>query len=220
MAMVKSSPSEGTVSRWKRLPTYLLSLPLRLWWKTLSIRIAPSCRRLVEGPGPFIIALWHCELFVIGEIHRRIFRDRPLAAMVSSSRDGEWLAELLRQLGIRSVRGSSRRGALRVYGEALRHLRRGWDLAITPDGPVGPRCRCKLGTIHLALKSSLPIVAVSIRYGAALRLSSWDHMRLPLPFSRIAVDFSYLEPEELARLPSADAQRQLLEQRLSRTHSS
>jgi lysophospholipid acyltransferase (LPLAT)-like uncharacterized protein len=175
---------------------------------------------LVEGPGPFIIALWHCELFVIAEIHRRIARDRPLAAMVSSSRDGEWLAELLRQLGICSVRGSSRRNALHAYVEALRHLRRGWDLAITPDGPVGPSCRCKLGSIRLALESSLPIAAVSIRCGAALRLSSWDRMWLPLPFSRVSVDFSYLEPEELARLPDADAQRRLLEQRLSGTFDS
>ncbi|MDR2664405.1 MAG: lysophospholipid acyltransferase family protein [Puniceicoccales bacterium] len=203
------------ISFWKRLSIGFLSIPVRLWWRTLSIKISPSVRRLVEGPGPFIIALWHCELFAIGEIHRRIVRNRPLAAMVSSSRDGEWLVELLRILGIRSVRGSSGRGALRVYGEALRHLQHGWDLAITPDGPVGPRCRCKLGSVHMALKSSLPIVALSVRHGAALRLPSWDRMWLPLPFSRLQVDFSYLDPEELASLPDIDAQRQLLERRLS-----
>jgi lysophospholipid acyltransferase (LPLAT)-like uncharacterized protein len=181
----------------------------------LFIRISPSIGRFAGGSDPFLVALWHRDIFSIGEINRRVGAKRRMVAMVSPSGDGEWLAALFAKVGIHSIRGSSGRGALHVYGEALRSLKSGCDVAITPDGPRGPVCRCKRGIAQLSMKTSTPILILSTRYGAALRLSTWDRMYLPLPFSRLHVEASYVEPDELFALQSQEEQNAFMENRLS-----
>jgi lysophospholipid acyltransferase (LPLAT)-like uncharacterized protein len=181
------------------------------------MRISPSIKRFADASEPFLVGLWHRDIFSIGEVNRRIKSKRQMVAMVSPSGDGEWLAALFRKVGINSIRGSSGRGAIRVYVEALRSLKSGCDVAITPDGPRGPGCRCKRGIGQLSLKTSTPILIISISYGAAVRLSTWDRMYLPLPFSKLSVHASYIEPGELALLPTHEDQNILLERALSAT---
>lgn len=89
-----------------------------------------------------------------------------------------------------AVRGSSsRRGAL-----ALRELRRlvaeGRDIAITPDGPRGPRYVLGPGVVHLAQTTGAPIMPVHARFSRAFRLKSWDGFNVPLPFSKVEVTIS------------------------------
>jgi lysophospholipid acyltransferase (LPLAT)-like uncharacterized protein len=173
---------------------------LKLWWRTLRIRVAKEIEHFQRASHPHVVVFWHCNLFAIGELHRRISRSRPLVAMVSASKDGEWLAELLRRLGIPSVRGSSHRGGEHAYAAAKCSLRNGCDVAITPDGPRGPKFHCKGGALRLSMEESLPILMFQFRYSKALTLSSWDGFRIPLPFSKIDVAVHYLAPEELTAL--------------------
>lgn len=68
----------------------------------------------------------------------------------------------------------------------MRILHDGWDVAVTPDGPRGPRYHVHEGIIALASATGVPIFPVS--YASSLRLifrKSWDHFRLPLPGARI-----------------------------------
>ena len=60
----------------------------------------------------------------------------------------------------------------------------GYDLAVTPDGPKGPRYVVQAGVISLAQITGLPIIPVGCNSRRKVCLRSWDRFQIPLPFSR------------------------------------
>jgi lysophospholipid acyltransferase (LPLAT)-like uncharacterized protein len=105
-------------------------------------------------------------------------------ALVSRSRDGETTSRAIEALGFRAVRGSSRGGAVRAVKELIRsgvttHV------AITPDGPLGPRHVFQLGAVYLASRTGAKLVPTSFAFDRAWRARSWDRFVVPKPFSRV-----------------------------------
>ena len=100
--------------------------------------------------------------------------------LVSTHRDGELIAQTIRLLGGRAIRGSSTRGGVAAVMTMLRD-RRSRHLAITPDGPRGPRRVIQDGAIYLASRGQLPLVPVGYAVSDAWRVPSWDRMILPKP---------------------------------------
>jgi lysophospholipid acyltransferase (LPLAT)-like uncharacterized protein len=64
----------------------------------------------------------------------------------------------------------------------VRHSR-STHLAITPDGPRGPRRQVQAGVVYLAALTGLPIVPFGIAFERAWRMNSWDRFALPWPGS-------------------------------------
>jgi lysophospholipid acyltransferase (LPLAT)-like uncharacterized protein len=144
----------------------------------------------VRAGRPLIIAFWHERLPVIPVLFRLALRDEPLAArmvphvLVSQHRDGRFIGAAVARFGFRMVYGSSSRGGGEAMVGMLRVLRDGNPVAITPDGPRGPRRQAAPGVVQLAARSGAMIAPVA---GATTRhriLPSWDRMMLPLPFGR------------------------------------
>jgi len=106
-----------------------------------------------------------------------------MAALVSASRDGGVLAQLLDLFDVLPVRGSSSRRGAQALREFLTAAKSGRDLALTPDGPRGPRYEVQQGIILAAQFTGLPIIPVAWSLGWKLRLRSWDAFQVPLPFS-------------------------------------
>jgi lysophospholipid acyltransferase (LPLAT)-like uncharacterized protein len=178
-----------------------LSLPVRLWYFTLRVRVHPDIFKFSAEDGPLLWAFWHEHLFVAGALRRWVGRKHPVCAMVSASRDGEWLAKFLGKFSIGTVRGSSNHGGYDAYRAARETLGGGDDIVITPDGPRGPARRCKGGIVHLALAANRPIIALRLRFFRAISLHSWDGFRIPLPFSRVEITGVRITAEELGTLP-------------------
>jgi lysophospholipid acyltransferase (LPLAT)-like uncharacterized protein len=80
------------------------------------------------------------------------------------------------------VRGSATRGGARAIRQ-MRRISRSAHLAITPDGPRGPRRQVQSGVVYLAALTGLPIVVFGIAFEHAWRMDSWDHFALPYPWS-------------------------------------
>ncbi len=72
------------------------------------------------------------------------------------------------------------RGAVRELLERGQHM----NLAITPDGPRGPRRRLAQGPIYLSSKLGLPIVCMGLGCNRPWRVPSWDRFAIPRPYSR------------------------------------
>lgn len=195
---------------YERLLLIVLAFFVKIWWRTLRIRISADIERFKTATTPHIVVFWHCNIFTIGELHRRIASKRKIVAMVSASRDGEWLAELLRLLDIDSIRGSSNHGAKNVYESARRVLQEGHNVAITPDGPRGPKLRCKNGVIRLSNDECVPIMTLRFRYLRACTLRSWDEFRIPLPFSKITIDVHYFDAEELLSMRTVSERTEMI----------
>ncbi|HOC49758.1 MAG TPA: lysophospholipid acyltransferase family protein, partial [Verrucomicrobiota bacterium] len=131
-----------------------------------------------------------------------------------ASRDGALLAAILECFGVQPVRGSSSRRGPQALLELSGWAERGYDLAITPDGPRGPCYVVQEGVIGLAQVTGLPIVPASCRLGRKVRLRSWDGFQVPLPFSRCDVVIG--APVRVPR-DAAEAEREALRQGLERT---
>src|SRR5215831_17093539 len=129
-----------------------------------------------------IFCLWHNRLAISMIVHRR--HPRKLAALVSASKDGALMAAVLGTFGVEQIRGSSSRRGPQALLELTSHAKRGYDLAVTPDGPKGPRYVVQMGVIALAQVTGLPIIPVTCNTETKICLKSWDGFQVPLPFSR------------------------------------
>ncbi len=171
------------------------ALLMRLVTSTMRVKLHDHCGFLSKRPDhPLIHALWHNGIFSWPYVYRKNWDDRSGAAMTSTSKDGEIVAAALESFGIAPVRGSnSRRGAAAII-ELKKWLKNGHDIAITPDGPRGPKHILQPGIVILAQKSRVPIIPFRFEYNNPWRLKTWDEFQIPKPFSRVDVHLGpYLE---------------------------
>lgn len=180
---------------------------------TLRFRLAIG----VLSKEPAIFCTWHNRLALSLPVYRRLIRpdsdSRRLAAIVSASKDGAVVAEVLEHFGVQPVRGSSSRRGSQALLELTTWAERGFDIAITPDGPRGPCYVVQDGAIALAQLTGLPVVPVCFYMSPKIRLKSWDRFQIPMPFGRCEVSFG--EPIRVARDVS-DSQRAALRQELEK----
>jgi lysophospholipid acyltransferase (LPLAT)-like uncharacterized protein len=181
---------------------------IRLWTRSLHIHIPTPCLNLLNQYlyTPKICAFWHNRLFIASELFLRYFKDITIYGLISPSKDGAWLAEIYRNIGICSIRGSSRRGGKEAFEEMATILNSGATIAITPDGPRGPRYCVKPGIAALAKETNIPILLGGIHIPHAWRCRSWDRFYIPKPFSHVTVQVQVITPESYASL----SQQQLL----------
>jgi lysophospholipid acyltransferase (LPLAT)-like uncharacterized protein len=196
----------------QRLAARTLWLAINLISATLRYRINdPHGFLKREDLGPVIFCLWHNRLALCMkmnlEFRRRRFQSAGLAALISASKDGAFLAATLECFGVQPVRGSSSRRGAQGLLELTTWAERGYDIAITPDGPRGPRHIVQDGALALAQVSGLPLVPASHHLQWKIRLKSWDRFQIPLPFSRCEISLG-----KIIRLPReiSDEQRQQL----------
>jgi hypothetical protein len=163
---------------------------------------------------PFIYCIWHGKILIPIFVHRR----ENVHAMVSLHADGEMIAQTLERLGIRTIRGSSTRGAPRAAVEMIRALRQGKICALMPDGPKGPRHVFKPGALTIAQKTGAYLLPFTFACSRPFVFEkSWDRFTIVLPFSRSAA--IYGEPIAVPAELDADefeSFRQLVEERMRR----
>jgi lysophospholipid acyltransferase (LPLAT)-like uncharacterized protein len=124
-----------------------------------------------------LYALWHEHLLPMAYLHR----EQGAMAMVSQHRDGEILARVLTGLGYRVARGSTSRGGSSAFRTLVRAGRSGLPVAVTPDGPRGPRRRAGPGATRVAAAAGIPVIPVAAAARRGWRLESWDRFLIPAP---------------------------------------
>lgn len=152
-----------------------------------------SCRYRREGVEnyeqfwrqgkPVVFTLWHGRLLPCTHFHR----GQGIVTLVSQHRDGEYITRVVRKWGYTAVRGSSTRGGLEALRELIQHLKQGRSLAITPDGPKGPREKMKPGPVLMAQRGGAPIIPVVSGADRAWFFGGWDRFLVPKPFARLKI---------------------------------
>ena len=165
-------------------PVVFLIRFVRLFMRT-KINDPHNC--LDTTTFPYITVTWHNRLLFFPTLFPASARKRT-AAMISASRDGQYLANIIHYFGIKTVRGSSSRKATSALRESIRMLENKINVSITPDGPRGPRYQLSKGPIMLASKTSVPIVAIGVNYSSYWELKSWDLFRIPKPWARLELN--------------------------------
>lgn len=162
---------------------FLATLSIRAWMRTLDYRAAFYDRTVDPSRGegePRIYVFWHeyilAPLYLRGRCN--------VAMLLSRHRDADILEQVAGHFGFECIRGSTYRGASTAIRELMRkgHTT---HLAITPDGPRGPRRQLAQGAIYLASRLGMPLVAFGLGYNRPWRVRSWDRFAIPRPYARV-----------------------------------
>ncbi len=135
-------------------PAAIRALARTMKFETCGAEAAEARWRRGENA---IFAFWHGHqlMMPVGP-----YGGRGMGVLISRHADGELIARTIRAFGFEAVRGSTSRGGARALREMIAMANRGADLAVTPDGPRGPRGIVKRGVIEMARQTGLPIFPV------------------------------------------------------------
>ena len=110
---------------------------------------------IFDNKHKYIFCCWHNKLFLGPHL---LPRNRVINALQSSHSDGMITSVAFKYLGMNVILGSSKKGGMQAFRKMIKRLQLGESIAITPDGPKGPKEQVKDGIIKLAQISNTPIV--------------------------------------------------------------
>jgi lysophospholipid acyltransferase (LPLAT)-like uncharacterized protein len=178
--------------KWRHhLAAFAVFAGLRVLSWTWRLRLIDEHNVLREPIGPVIVCLWHNRLALSMRMWERFgvkkIHSAGLVALISASHDGGVLARVLKYFNVEAVRGSSSRRGPQALLELTSWSEKDYSIAITPDGPRGPRYQIHDGIVALAQITGRSILPASTRVNWKFCLRSWDRFQIPLPFSRCEV---------------------------------
>ncbi len=168
------------------------------------------------GDDNFIMACWHGELLLIPYAYLRYKKKPNVKLFISEHFDGELIAKTLSFFGFGTIRGSTTRGGAKALIQAIKDVKAGSDIGITPDGPKGPRHEVQDGIIAIAKKTNKKIYLVEIKPTKYWQLNSWDKFVVPKPFGEL--NYFISEPIDISELEFEEARRLLKEGLLKHEH--
>jgi len=175
----------------RRVGIPLAYILLRFYLTLIRIRVVnedPLLNHLKKG-GKGIAAIWHQRFFgAIG--YAKKFSTLAPSLIISQSRDGELISQMVSRFGFRPIRGSSSRGGKEALAAIVQDLSQNQAAVHAVDGPLGPKGVVKAGLIRMAQLSQAAIFLVYISIDRAWILHSWDRFLIPKPFSRMLVRWS------------------------------
>lgn len=133
-----------------------------------------------DAGRPFILGFWHGRILMMPCCWPR---GLPINNLVSPHRDGQVLAGTLRHFGFTVIPGSTRRGGTAALRAMLKALKSGECVAISPDGPRGPRMRASDGIVQVARLSGVPVIPCAAAPRRRSILGSWDSFLVAWPFA-------------------------------------
>lgn len=198
---------------------YISLVALTTRWRWIGREHWDDARRRPR----LVAAVWHGRLLPLVMVQPK--DGRPVVALISANRDGEYIARALKPFGVSAVRGSSRdpnkpgkpKGGAAAAPALVAAARAGGFVVVTPDGPRGPIFRAKPGVATVSAAADAPVLAFSASMSAAIVFKSWDRFMLPLPFGRGAVACEpVVEPSAREDRDALEAKRAEIEAALYR----
>lgn len=170
--------------------SYMLFVGVTTRWQRINrTAVEPF---MAPGAGRLVLCIWHGRFPLFHKMWS-FKRDAPRGKMlISQSREGGIVAHTARTVGAESIRGSAAKGrqdkgGMEAVRAMARHIQSGGIVAVTPDGPRGPRMRAKKGLVQVAKLSGAPLLAVAWATSNRIVFDSWDSFVLPLPFGHGAL---------------------------------
>lgn len=154
-------------------------------------------------PEPFIIASWHGDLLLQPYLYFKLRKTPNAAIVISEHFDGQIIAKIVSYMKLKTIHGSSTRGGAKVLIAAMKTLKNGGDIGITPDGPKGPRHEVADGIVIMAQKTNTKIVVFSCVPKSYWQFKSWDRFTVPKPFTHL--DFYASEALDIAGMTMHEA---------------
>ncbi|MGA1867237.1 MAG: lysophospholipid acyltransferase family protein [bacterium] len=165
-----------------------------------------------KGESP-IYTFWHNRLLMMP----LIALGQKVVIVISQHKDGEYISQVMKRFGFKSVRGSTTRGGSTALRQIVRLMRDGWHGGITPDGPRGPKYTLKEGVLSLSALTGCPILPAAFNSSRKKILYTWDNFIIPYPFSRGVMVIGnpiYINKRDLKNRKNFEDKRLYVEQAL------
>lgn len=162
----------------------------------------------IDENETFIVSMWHGDLLMQPFNYQKFKPTGTVKAIISEHRDGEAIRKTVEYLGIGSLAGSSTRGGAKALIGAIKSIKNGIDVAITPDGPKGPIYSVADGIVVIAQKTQSKILPFSCVPSKYWKLSSWDKFIIPKPFGTL--NFYIGEPIDVSGMEIPEAKELIL----------
>ena len=151
----------------------------------------------------FILSVWHGDLLMQPFNYKNLRTGKPLKAIISMHKDGEAIRKVVSYLGVEAISGSSSKGGAKALIGAIKTLKKGSCVAITPDGPRGPIYSIADGIVAISQKADAKILCFSSKPTSYWQFDSWDKFILPKPFGTI--DFYISDPFDVKDMQMDEA---------------
>ncbi len=172
----------------QKLPTWLFWLPVQLLKFLLlfyRVKIVDPHDYISTKRGA-VVLMWHNRLLFFAALFPKAARLRT-RAVVSASRDGQYVVDIIHFFGMDGIRGSSSKKGANALRGALEAIREGYHVAFTPDGPRGPRYELKPGPVIVASMTGAEVIPMCINASSCWSCHSWDGFQIPKPFSTLTL---------------------------------
>jgi lysophospholipid acyltransferase (LPLAT)-like uncharacterized protein len=227
---LRTNYSEPGIAYFGNIPTMLIKSArkkLVTWWgpwltywtlkllgKTMRFKeINPEIPKTYWGKrNPIIMAFWHGRLLMMP----MVYKGTKASFLVSPHRDGQVIGKALERFGFHPILGSTTRRGASGFKKMVKDQKNGSDIAITPDGPKGPRYQVQIGVIELAKLTGRAVLPLTFSASKKKVFKTWDHFLLPYPFSKGV--FIWGEPiyvDQNGNHAHLEEKRHLLEKRLN-----
>ena len=170
----------------KVVPVLLAALA-RVLFATCRVRThgAEYREQTLDSGRMAVVTFWHYSFFGVFPVLGKY----DGVVMVSSSRDGEYIARLAHTYGLSTVRGSRNNKGVQALKELIRAVKNGESAAIVADGSQGPPLIAQPGGILLSSRAGAPVLPVCWSASRYWAINSWDRTIIPKPFSRVEIAF-------------------------------
>ena len=186
----------------RNILTQILTLYLKLvYYTTRWSYVLPHGYSLKEFDisTRTIFAFWHNRLALAPYLFTK---HKDIYALVSPHSDGKIISNILIKMGYKIIEGSTNRNPLLATRKIIAALASGSNIAITPDGPKGPKYKVNSNIIGIAKIAKAKIIHISLEIKHNIRFKSCDSFIFPLPFSKgtisIGEELFLSENDELA----------------------
>ena len=165
------------------LYTYLKLVYLTTRW--VYVFPSKSSEDLWEKMGSTVAVAWHDRLAILPK--SIMHNNKQIHILASPHSDGIIISSVLKMFGFNIIPGSTNKNSMLAVKNIMNVLNAAGNVAITPDGPRGPRHKINSNIIAIAQKCDAYILPISCAATNYFPLKSWDNLMFPIPFGTIYV---------------------------------
>ncbi|MCP5020991.1 MAG: lysophospholipid acyltransferase family protein [bacterium] len=163
----------------KHLGPLLMKVYSKTWRYSVTADDPEHLKALRDSGG--LAILWHGRGFSLIPL----FRGMNASILVSHSRDGQIMGDMLNGFGFETIQGSSSKGGARAMREMIRVLKTGRTICFTPDGPQGPQHFMSPAVAFISRSTGFPVIPVGLGVDRAWHANNWDSYTVPKPFAKV-----------------------------------
>jgi len=140
---------------------------------------------------PIMLCVWHGRMLY--PVFYVCAKNRIKAwAIASPHQDGYIMAEILKKWNVSIIEGSSNKKSKNVINQMKEIFEKDCDaiIAITNDGPKGPRHIAKKNSLKIAQEYNAQILTITGDSTKKWIFKTWDKFYLPKPFGKIIINIA------------------------------